>query len=80
MREQHVAKATPAYCLDGPTETLFCLAIQTAAVLHLWTMPQKSQQHCSKLSILAAGVLRTVHKASSTKWPTCVAYNAVPRL
>lgn len=61
MHEQNVAKTTPACCLEGPTETLFCLATQTATVVHLWTMPQKSQQHCSKLSTLAADGLRTVH-------------------
>ena len=58
--KQKLARAAPAYCLEGPTETLSCLAIQTAAVVHLWTMPQKSQRHCSKLFTLAAGVLSTV--------------------
>lgn len=49
-----VGEAPPACCLEGPTETPSCLAIQTAAVFHLLTMPQKSQQHCSKAVTLTA--------------------------
>ena len=35
IHEYNVAKATPAYYLEGPTETLSCLMIQTAAIVHL---------------------------------------------
>ena len=68
IRKQKVAKATPDNCLEGPTETLSCLAIQTAAVAHLWTMPQKSQQHCSKLSTFPAGVLSTVQMVMMARY------------